>query len=155
MEDISGLRIVQVRTVEELRDFAGVLAGNWEPPDVEILRFYEATSAESLAKGSGQRFFVGYLGGLAVSVCELLLGARQGAGLYGVATRGGYRRRGFGAAVLGRALEVAEGMGVRDVVVECQGPELGFYERLGFAVINGERGVGEGEFCLFRRLGGD
>lgn len=148
MEDISGLRIVQVSTVEGLRDFAGVLAGNWEPPDMEILRFYEATGAESLAEGSGQRFFVGYWAGLAVTVCELVLGPGRRAGLYGVATRQEYRRRGFGAAALGCAMKAAAGAGVREILVQCQRQQLGFYERLGFQALVSQPGLEEGEICL-------
>jgi ribosomal protein S18 acetylase RimI-like enzyme len=150
---ISLLRIEQVRTAAGLRDFAGVLAANWEPPDEEILRFYAATGEESLANGSGQRFFVGYLEETAVTVCELFLGPAKRVGLYGVATREGYRRRGYGTALLRLVLETMRAAGVLEVLVHSEVKHESFYRKLGFEVIPGRPGDGAGEMCLCYRLG--
>ena len=126
-----GLRIVRVRTPEQLRDFARVTAASWTPPDPQVVRFYELTAPALLGPGSPLRLYTGYLDGQAVATAELAVEGGV-AGLYGIATLAAYRRRGFGTALTLLPLLDAREQGLRTAVLQASSDGAGVYERLGF-----------------------
>ncbi|WP_284349165.1 GNAT family N-acetyltransferase [Roseisolibacter agri] len=126
-----GLTIVRARDARTLADFATVNAENWSPPDAHVVRFYERAASALLADGSPQRFHVAYLDGVPVATAEVTL-AGGSAGVFNVATRTAFRRRGIGGAVTAHALRDAHVAGARRGVLEASADGAGVYARLGF-----------------------
>jgi GNAT superfamily N-acetyltransferase len=126
-----GLRIERARTGEQVREFAAVNAANWEPPDPDVLRFYEIAAPLLLAGDAPLWLYVGYLGERAVASAELTVGGGV-VGLYGISTLAGYRRRGIGTALVVRPLLDARAAGYRTAVLQASAEGAGVYARVGF-----------------------
>jgi hypothetical protein len=128
----SGLRVERVRTAEQLRDFAQVVAANWTPPDPEVTRFYALAAPLLLAPDAAIRPYVGYLEGVPVAASDLTVGGGV-VGLYSVCTLAAYRRRGFGSALTLRPLLDARAEGHRVGILQASAAGAGVYARVGFA----------------------
>lgn len=126
-----GLRIVRARSPREVADFAAVQAGNWNPPDPQVSRFYELAAAALLSEDSPLRLYVGYLASEPVAASEATL-AGGVVGLYNVATRREFRRRSFGAALTTWPLREARAQGYRTAVLQAAADGVPLYERIGF-----------------------
>ncbi len=126
-----GLRIERVRTPEQVREYATVNAANWDPPDPNVLHFYDLAAPALLVPETPLWLYVGYFDGRAVASAELTVGGGV-AGLYGVATRAAYRRRGIGGAMTLRPLQDAEAAGYRVAVLQASAEGVGVYARAGF-----------------------
>jgi GNAT superfamily N-acetyltransferase len=129
--DPGGLQIRRVRTPAELADFARVVAANWSPPDLHVLRFYELTAPALLGDDAPIWLYVGYLGGEPVTASELASGGGI-AGLYNVCTLAAHRRRGFGAAITLRPLLDARDQGYRTAILQSSPEGERIYARAGF-----------------------
>jgi ribosomal protein S18 acetylase RimI-like enzyme len=125
----SGLTIARVTDPVGLRAFAGVVAG--QPPDAAVLQFYELIRATVLRDESPMRLFVGYWGGEPVATAEAFLSEGVG-GVYSVATRDHYRRRGIGSALTAWAVREVFESGRPQAVLQASADGRGIYERLGF-----------------------
>lgn len=132
--DIDGLSIVPVRTVEQLRDYAMLMARNWNPPAPAVDEFFEGVASGILNSKCRSRFAVAYLGESAVAGAEIHLHAGV-AGLYGVVTLEEYRRRGFGTAVTSFALQSVRESGVKYAVLQASSDGSSVYRRMGFESI--------------------
>lgn len=126
-----GLRIERARSREQVRDFAAINAANWDPPDADVTRYYEAAAGVLLADDAPLRLYVGYLGGRPVATAELTA-AGGVVGLYNIATLAAYRRRGIGGALTLRPLRDAGSEGYRTAVLQASSDGAGVYARVGF-----------------------
>ena len=127
----AALSIVRVRTPAVLADFAAVMADNWTPPDPDVPRFYAQGAATLLAPGCPQRLYVGYVEGVPVAAVEATV-ADALVGLFNVATRAPWRRRGVGSAMTVHPLREARAEGVRSAVLQASADGAGVYARIGF-----------------------
>jgi ribosomal protein S18 acetylase RimI-like enzyme len=79
--------------------------------------------------------YVGYLDEEPVSTTSIVRGAGV-TGVYNVATLPGFRRRGFGEAVMRHALaEVCGELGTERVILQSTPAGLGMYQRMGFRTV--------------------
>jgi ribosomal protein S18 acetylase RimI-like enzyme len=127
-----GLEVRRVRTREELDDFARLNAGNWNPPDLQVLRFYELNASALLSRESPQWLYVGYLDGKAIATSEATIGGGV-AGLYNISTLEPYRRRGIGSALTRRPLEDARAAGYTTAILQAAPDGVSIYRRVGFS----------------------
>jgi ribosomal protein S18 acetylase RimI-like enzyme len=125
------LFIRRVQSLGEMADSSAVFAANWEPPDPAALAFYTQAAAVLLNPDSPMTLFVGYLDGQPVSTSELFIGGGV-AGLYSVATKMEFRRRGFGSALTWAASDHARRQNISTVVLQSSNDGKGVYARLGF-----------------------
>jgi ribosomal protein S18 acetylase RimI-like enzyme len=125
------LVIRRVESLEEITDSSAVLAANWEPADPAVLAFYTQAAALLLKPDSPMTLFVGYLDGQPVSTGELFMGGGV-AGLYCVATKKEFRRRGIGSAVTWAAADHARRQDISTAVLQSSNDGKGVYARLGF-----------------------
>ena len=123
--------IQRVESQKQLRDFAEVVSENWEPADVEVVRFYERVGEALFSAASPLHLFVGYENGVAVATSQLTLGGGVG-GMFNVCTREAFRRRGYGMAVTVRCVEQAFACGYRYVTLQASETGARVYARVGF-----------------------
>ncbi|WP_437735642.1 GNAT family N-acetyltransferase [Sorangium sp. So ce1335] len=126
-----GLEIARVTTAAQVRDFARLLAGNWTPPDPDVVRFYERATPALLSGDAPLWLYVGYLEGTPVATSELAVGGGV-AGLYNISTIPSYRRRGIGRALTLRPLLDARAAGLRVAILQASADGLRLYEQMGF-----------------------
>lgn len=131
LSPLEGLKIIKVTTLEELADFAEVIAANWQPPAESVIQFYQKVASVALASDSLIQFYVGYWNEKPVAASELFLEAGV-AGLYCISTRLEFRNRGIGSAItLAPLLEAAQ-KGYRMAILQASETGENLYRRLGF-----------------------
>jgi GNAT superfamily N-acetyltransferase len=124
------IRVAATRT--DLLEYAAAEAANWDPPDGLVLEVFARAAAGTLGPGSPARYHIGHVGGRPVAASECYLAAGV-AGIYGVVTLPGVRRRGYGTALVAAALRTAQAEGYTVAVLQAGAQGLRIYERLGFA----------------------
>jgi GNAT superfamily N-acetyltransferase len=129
---VGGLELAQVTSLPMLAAFARVLAANWDPPDGDVIRFYEGARDAALSPTSPLILLLGTVGGEPVATAEVALGTDGVGGLYNIATLAGWRRRGIGAGMTAAAIRAARGAGMRRLELQASEDGLGVYRRAGF-----------------------
>jgi ribosomal protein S18 acetylase RimI-like enzyme len=130
---LPGLRIERVRTADQLADFARVIGGTQDTPDLDVARFYELAAPVLLTGESPVWLYVGYLDEVPVATAEVTV-AGGVAGLYNISTLPSYRRRGFGTAMTLRPLLDARAVGVGTAVLQASSEGARIYARVGFEI---------------------
>jgi hypothetical protein len=129
-----GLRIERVRTVEQVREFAEINAANWDPPDADVIRFYEAATPVLLAGDTPLWLYLAYLGDRPVATAELTV-AGGVVGLYGISTLKDFRRQGIGGAMTLQPLLNAKEAGHTTAVLQASADGVSVYSRIGFQAV--------------------
>jgi len=127
----AGLSCRTLRDEADVRTFASIIADTWDPPDTEILRFYEAVVPSVLAPGGPFRGWLAELDGKAVAATEVFH-TPGAAGVYSVSTLRAYRGRGVATALIRAALAQASAEGARLGFLQAATGALEIYRRLGF-----------------------
>jgi ribosomal protein S18 acetylase RimI-like enzyme len=129
---VPGLEVRRVRTAAELDAFARLSAANWDPPDTNVLAFYQRTAAALLSAEAPQWLYLGYLDGQPVATAEATV--QEGAvGLFNISTRPEFRGRGIGSMLTWQPLRDARSAGCDLGVLQAAEAGVGMYRRLGFA----------------------
>ncbi len=127
---VRGLEVRRVRSSDELEVLARLTAGNWDPPDPNVLSFYQRTARALLRVTAPQRFYLGYVDGVPVATAEATVEGGT-VGLYNIATGEAFRGRGIASSLTWQALHDA-----RDdcdlAVLQAAAAGVGLYQRLGF-----------------------
>jgi ribosomal protein S18 acetylase RimI-like enzyme len=126
-----GLRIERVKTRAQIKQYATINAANWDPPDRDVIEFFERATPVLLARDAPLWLYLGYLGEQSVASAELTV-AGGVAGLYGISTLAPFRRRGIGSAMTVRPLIDATAAGYRTAVLQAAPDGIGVYTRVGF-----------------------
>ena len=129
-----GLEIVRADSPAQLREFAAINAANWDPPDEDVMRFYEAAAPLLFQRQAPLAFHVAYLRGVAVATVEVTTAAGV-AGIYNVSTLARWRKRGFASALLRHVLAGARDRGIHRAALQAAPGAEGLYRRLGFEAI--------------------
>jgi ribosomal protein S18 acetylase RimI-like enzyme len=130
------LEIRRVGTKDELDAYARLSAGNWTPPDPDVLTFYARAAAALLDPASPQRLYLGYLDGEPVATAEATLSDRTVA-LFNIMTLPNFRGRGIGGRMTWQPLRDAREAGADLGVLQAAEAGVGLYRRLGFERFGG------------------
>ncbi|WP_199746328.1 GNAT family N-acetyltransferase [Amycolatopsis sp. WAC 01416] len=125
------LEIRRVRTPEELADYAGILASDWNPPVATVVEFYDRVAPSALAEDCPAQYLIGYHHGEPVSTGEIFLHAEV-AGIYNISTLAAFQRRGFGGVMILAAVDSARAAGYDTVAIRASTESEPVYRRLGF-----------------------
>jgi ribosomal protein S18 acetylase RimI-like enzyme len=120
----------------ELEIFAELSAGNWTPPDPDVIGFYRLAAPALLDVDSPEWLYVGYLNGEPVATAEATVAAGT-AGLYNISTRPAYRGRGIGSRMTWHPLRDALASGCDLGVLQAAPEGMSIYRRLGFEAFGG------------------
>ncbi|MEM9680739.1 MAG: GNAT family N-acetyltransferase [Bacteroidota bacterium] len=118
-----------------VRQYAQVVAGNWNPPDQNIIDYYSLTSNHYLDKNSGSQLFLNFYNGIPVSTLELSSSNKEVVGIYGFSTTKQYQGLGLGSELLRHALNYCKDGGYKKVVLQATDEALGIYNKIGFREI--------------------
>jgi ribosomal protein S18 acetylase RimI-like enzyme len=129
-----GLVVRRAETPAQVREFAAINAANWDPPDADVMRFYEAAAPVLLERDGPIALHIAYLRGVAVATVEVTTAAGV-AGIYNVSTLAHWRNRGFATALLGQVLAGSRDRGILRAVLQAAPDAAGLYRRLGFEAI--------------------
>lgn len=127
------LEIKRVTKINELHQFADVVASVFEPPDSHVMMFYEQASNLLTANHTSLHLYIAYLKGEPVSTSALFLG-HDVAGVYSVATVKHVRKKGFGTAVTLAALPDAHDQGYQIATLQASEDAQNLYAKIGFKV---------------------
>jgi ribosomal protein S18 acetylase RimI-like enzyme len=132
------LQIVAAKTAALLHDFGEVLNSIFPPPPyhgyTDLAAWFAAAApqADLESPSCPYRAFVGYLDGKPVASGSLFLGAGV-AGIYDIATKPEYQRRGYAGLMMETVLDEARNEGYKTAVLEASLEGKSVYKRLGFA----------------------
>lgn len=126
----NGIEIVPVAGIGQLADVASVLAEGFGAP-VEIAQSITPTS---MLDDDRMVWLVGLVEGQAVA-CGQLIQTGDVAGVYSIAVREQYRRRGFGEAITGALLSAGLDRGCDVGVLQSSPMGQPVYARMGFEVV--------------------
>jgi len=126
-----GFRIAKVQDQSALDDYRSVLADGFGEGPMEAEWVAETYSRIGLDDGVAWRHYVGLLDAEPASAATLYLTEEAG-GLYFVATRPVFRRRGLGAAISHHAMAEAASLGKTMAVLGSSPMGMGIYRSLGF-----------------------
>lgn len=128
----AGFKVLRVQNSAVLQDFASVLAHNWTPPDADVATFYAQAAPCLLADGSPMQLYVGYVGDVPVTCCELYMSQDHVAGVHMLSTLPAWRRQGLGSVTMRHVLCMAKHNEVERVVLLASETGLPLYTTLGF-----------------------
>lgn len=120
------LKIIRVKDVKGLHDFAKILA-----TDLNIWEKYYSWIAEIFTDDDPMEFYVGYVDGKPVTRGELVYFG-QVAGIHFVSTALDERRQGYGTAIEQFLLQRAKDIGYHIAVLQASAEGLPLYLRQGF-----------------------
>src|ERR1700678_273409 len=129
--DVEGLTIHRVRTGEDLHAYAALSAANWDPPDPHVLQYYVLAAPVLLHASAPQWLYLGRVDGEAVATADATFGGGV-VGLYNIATRPAFRRRGIGLAMTRAPLIEARAAGWSRGILQAAAGGVSVYQRVGF-----------------------
>ncbi|MGB5820685.1 MAG: GNAT family N-acetyltransferase [Saonia sp.] len=124
--------ISQVTDRNTLSDYSKVLASNWNPPDGDVISYYEKTSEKYVNNRDGVMLFVYYDDHKPVATVELFPSDKDTIGIYGLATLEDARGKGIGSSLMTLALNKAKALNYKNVVLQASEDGIGIYKKLGF-----------------------
>lgn len=128
------LTVVVVESIEQLRDYAWLVARNWNPLSPTVIEFHERAAQAILADDCASRFVVGYRGAEPVAGAEVHFNSGV-AGLYGIVTLDAHRRQGLGTVVTLAAIDIARSRGATHAVLQASSDGAPMYTKIGFTTI--------------------
>lgn len=126
--------ITKVDSTQNLRDYSTVIAANWNPPDNNIMTYYELTSKQYLDEGNGVILLIYYEDAIPKATVELFASDKKTIGIYGLATLEDARGKGIGSALMTMALNKAKELNYQQAVLQASSDGIGIYKKLGFEV---------------------
>lgn len=124
-----------VSSHEELLEYSTVIAKNWNPPDQNVITYYNKVEPHILDKDNHIILAVYYNDGNPVSTVELFPTDENTIGLYGLATLSDSRGKGIGSALMSFCLNTAKERGYKQAVLQASEDGIRIYQRLGFQVL--------------------
>lgn len=130
----NAIEIIQDKNA--LQQYAKVIAANWNPPDQNVITYYQQTAPYYLNPNFSIQFLVYQLENEIVSSLEMFPTDQHLVGFYGFATLEAYRGKGIGSQLMQYALSLAQQLGYQRVVLQASEAGLGIYQKLGFQAVN-------------------
>ena len=127
--------IREIKETQEFKDYASVIAANWNPPDQHVVSYFSSGGQHLLNKSNNITSLAFYENRRPISVLEMFPSDHETTGIYGLATLENVRGRGIGSAMMTYALNRAKWMGYKYVVLQASEDGFRIYEKLGFDVV--------------------
>jgi ribosomal protein S18 acetylase RimI-like enzyme len=127
--------ITIAKTEAGVRDFAEVIAVNWNPPDENVRKFFKLSAGHYLNPKHKIQLVLYYEDGRPVSVLEMFGSNHDTLGLYSLATLSTHRGKGIGSALMKFALNIAKSEGYKRVVLQASEDGIGIYRKYGFEIM--------------------
>ena len=124
--------INKVNSLDEIGDYAEVIAANWTPPARNVTKFYQITAPQFLTLTDRITRAVYSHENQPLATIELFPTDDQVVGIYGLATKRPFRKQGIGSAMMSYALNIAKESGFKYVVLQASPDGLGIYKKYGF-----------------------
>ena len=125
-----GFSIKRCVSVDDYYAFGAVLSSIFDPIDESVKAFYQKIGESSRSVCPEMVYYIGYHEDIPVTTGALFL--TDVAGIYDIATRPEYRRRGFGSALFRHLVNEAKRAKYESAVLVASAEGAGIYERTGF-----------------------
>jgi GNAT superfamily N-acetyltransferase len=131
-DEIKDINIKQVKDVQTMMDFAGVLASFFGASEKEaILSFYRKVAQRGFTNKDPLQNFVAYWNGKPVATSSYFL-SHGVAGFYDCLTLAEMRRKGIGQAMMRKRFKQVLELGIPWVTLSSSHDSRGLYQKLGF-----------------------
>ncbi len=125
-------QINPVKTRQDIKGFAQIIACNWTPPDQSVLAYYQQGAHHFLSAGQASLLFTFQHQNKVVATIALSPTDTKIVGITGLSTLADYRRKGIGSALMTFALNEAKKRGYEKAVLLASELGIGIYTRYGF-----------------------
>lgn len=123
--------IRKISTKSELEVYADIISLNWEPADMNVIRYYKSV-ADAIFNNSHIQYYSYYLDGHPVAAVELFPDNNENAGLYSLCTLANARGKGIGTNLMKYSLNQLKQQGYKTVTLQASDDGLNIYKKLGF-----------------------
>ena len=125
--------IKKVSSDEDMEGFSEVLGSIFGDSEeaVYVKKQYDALRKAGIYNGSDMTFYVALYNGEPVS-CGTVFITTESAGIYDVATKEEYRKKGFGSAIFNYLLGIAKQSGLEYCILQASADGAGIYKKMGF-----------------------
>ena len=122
----------------EMKDFSEVIGSIFgETEEASYVRKqYDILGKERIYKGPDMTFYVGYYDNMPVS-CGTVFITAESTGIYDVATKEEYRKKGFGSAMFGYLINEAKKTETEFCILQASFDGAGIYRKMGFTDVCG------------------
>jgi len=124
--------IRRLTTEATLQDFAHIVSLNWNPPDMDVIRFYDRVAQHALNLQTGIAYYACYIDDKPVSVIEIFPDNKSNAGIYSVCTLAEYRGRGIATNLMKYCLRQLKLAKYKTATLQAADDGLNIYKNLGF-----------------------
>ncbi len=132
----SAENIRKVVNDEMVTSFATILASAWNPPDQDVIQYYQTVAKTMIQNPLDISYFLYYLNNKPVAVMEIFPSDTHTAGIYNLVTLAAYRGAGIGTEMMKFALNYLTEKSFTKVILQASEAGLSIYKKLGFEEVS-------------------
>lgn len=133
-DEKEGFTVKKVSSDKEMKQFSEVISSIFGETEEAhyVKKQYDILGRKKIYADSDMAFYVGYYGNESVS-CGVIYKTKESTGIYDVATKADYRKKGFGSAVFSYLMCEAKKNNTKYCILQASSDGAGIYRKMGFS----------------------